>query len=68
MLLLKCDNDHCKNDVPLENEEVVCAYQIDPSVARSRFGYKGYATCNCCNKCRQVCNEAALNPQSDLEE
>jgi MinD superfamily P-loop ATPase len=68
MPLLKCDNDHCKNDVPLENEDRVCAYQLDFLIETSKFGYRNYPTCNCCDACRQHCNEAAINPQSDLEE
>lgn len=52
---LKCDNDGCENEVPEDNIDRVCAYQLDHDTPNQDF--RGLPTCNCCNKCRDLCHE-----------
>lgn len=60
-----CETPGCKHEVPDENIDRICAYQLDDVVATSRHGYKNYPVCSCCNQCRQVCHDGAINPQEE---
>lgn len=51
---MKCENDNCENEVPEDNENRVCAYQLD--VDNPNPYYKNALTCNCCDKCRELCH------------
>ncbi len=52
---MKCDNNYCEEQVPEDNIDMICAYQLDYLTPNP--DYKNCLTCNCCNKCRQECHE-----------
>jgi hypothetical protein len=52
---MKCD---CGNELPAENEQRVCAYQVDPGVVPD---YQGAIFCSCCDKCRAECHAALID-------
>lgn len=53
-----CEN--CGKDVPEDNTDRVCAYQVDngPGII---MDYALYPKCNCCDKCRQECTNAVID-------
>lgn len=58
---MKCD--YCESEVPEENIDRVCAYQIEIGVGHDG-DYTNYPCCNCCVLCRQKCHEGLFEINS----
>ncbi len=59
---MKCENQYCNNECPEDNEDRVCAYQIDDLTPCP--DYKNVPTCNCCDKCREVCRQGKFEEEN----
>lgn len=55
MFPVKCD---CGADVPPENEQRVCAFQVEQDECAP--DYKGAIFCDCCDNCRAECHAALI--------
>lgn len=59
--MMTCEN--CGADIPEDNVDRVCAYQVDYDTCAP--DYKGAITCNCCDSCRNKCHEGLFENQKE---
>lgn len=61
---MDCENCNTEN-IPEDNIQRVCAYQIDHEVELGHKGYWGAIFCDCCDNCRQLCHEGLFEDNNE---